>query len=367
MFPLTSLWPNGLTHLFLCGLLGLGLYRWVSRKPDGRRAAIAIFLLMAAGLGLATLTAPALPGNLEFAVMLASCWTLGLVVPAFGVAMTVLLARSRRRGAWAFGFFTAAVALATIDAFVIEPRTFEIHRVTISAPQLTAPLRIALLADLQTDRPGGFEQRVLEATKREAPDLVLFAGDLIQSYDDEEYRRAWETLRSILRGVDLRPPLGSFVVSGDSEWRPTWVYELHGTGVQLLGPPTDNVQLREDVDLTGLPLGRTKAPLVLERPHEPRYHIVLGHRPDYALGDVDADLMLAGHTHGGQVQIPGFGPPLTLSRVPRAWAAGVVARLSRGRTLVISRGLGMERGVAPRLRFMCLPELVIIDLVPATP
>jgi hypothetical protein len=50
--------------------------------------------------------------------------------------------------------------------------------------------------------------------------------------------------------------------------------------------------------------------------------------------------------------------------VPLAWADGVT-ELAPGRTLVVSRGIGMERGYAPRLRFNCRPEIVIIDLVPA--
>jgi hypothetical protein len=50
--------------------------------------------------------------------------------------------------------------------------------------------------------------------------------------------------------------------------------------------------------------------------------------------------------------------------VPRAWAAGTT-RLDSGRTLVVSRGVGMERGDAPRLRFLCRPEIVIVEIVPA--
>jgi hypothetical protein len=48
------------------------------------------------------------------------------------------------------------------------------------------------------------------------------------------------------------------------------------------------------------------------------------------------------------------------------WAAGnrEIAQ-SGGRTLVVSRGVGMERGSAPRLRFRCQPEVVVIELVPA--
>lgn len=365
MFPLPSVWPSALIHFAVCLVLAVGLDRWVAKKIVCGRAGLALGLFIGAGLGLALITAPALPGSPEFATMLAACWTLGLAVPAFAGLLTWRLASRRDRGAWGFGLFTLVVVAATVDAFVLEPRSIDIHRVSLSAPGLEDPLRLVLIADLQTDRPGAFEARVMATTHAMTPDVVLFAGDLIQTYDDREYEVQWVRLRAILDAAGLAPPLGSYVVSGDSEWRPSWVHELRGTGIRLLAPPSDTVRLRDDVDLTGLPLGRTKAPLDLARPSG-RYHIVMGHRPDFALGAVDADLILAGHTHGGQVQIPGIGPLLTLSDVPRRWAAGVVTALDEHRTLIVSRGLGMERGVAPRLRFFCRPELVVIDLIPTS-
>ena len=86
-----------------------------------------------------------------------------------------------------------------------------------------------------------------------------------------------------------------------------------------------------------------------------------------------ADLLLAGHVHGGQVRLPFWGPVLTLTSVPRSWAVGRTdfdggatagGAWDGGRTLIVSRGIGMERGEAPRLRFLCRPELVVVDLVP---
>ncbi|MBI2900549.1 MAG: hypothetical protein HYY17_10205 [Planctomycetes bacterium] len=52
-----------------------------------------------------------------------------------------------------------------------------------------------------------------------------------------------------------------------------------------------------------------------------------------------------------------------LSAVPRAWAAGTTD-LGGGRTLVVSRGIGHERADAPRLRFLCGPEIVIVAIGP---
>jgi len=117
-----------------------------------------------------------------------------------------------------------------------------------------------------------------------------------------------------------------------------------------------------ELRLTGLSLADSSNRR-LAIPAAERYHVVLGHSPDFALGDVDADLLVAGHTHGGQVRLPVLGPPFVLSAVPRAWAAGVTD-LGHGRTLIVSRGIGMERGYAPRLRFLCRPEMVVIRLVP---
>ena len=117
-----------------------------------------------------------------------------------------------------------------------------------------------------------------------------------------------------------------------------------------------------DLRLTCLGLGEsynTAIEITNRRPD--RFHLVLGHVPNFALGQIEADLLVAGHTHGGQVRIPGIGPIITHSRIPLAWAAGLTP-LPGGGKLLVSRGIGMERGYAPPMRFLCRPELVVIDL-----
>jgi predicted MPP superfamily phosphohydrolase len=70
--------------------------------------------------------------------------------------------------------------------------------------------------------------------------------------------------------------------------------------------------------------------------------------------------VLAGHTHGGQVVLPLFGPPRTASRLPRLYAGGL--HDFAGTPLHVSRGVGMERGFAPPLRFLCPPEICVLDV-----
>jgi predicted MPP superfamily phosphohydrolase len=93
--------------------------------------------------------------------------------------------------------------------------------------------------------------------------------------------------------------------------------------------------------------------------------ILLGHRPDAVLDlreRTRVDLVVAGHTHGGQVVVPGFGPPITKSGVPRDVAAGGLHELS-GRRVYVSRGIGVEHGShAPHLRINCPPELTLLRL-----
>lgn len=66
-------------------------------------------------------------------------------------------------------------------------------------------------------------------------------------------------------------------------------------------------------------------------------------------------------THGGQVQIPLFGAPLTLSSVARDVGSGGLHELE-GRRIYVSRGVGCERGAAPRIRFLCPPEVSLLTL-----
>ena len=98
----------------------------------------------------------------------------------------------------------------------------------------------------------------------------------------------------------------------------------------------------------------------------PTYEYCSPHKPDAIelLHARPADLLVAGHTHGGQVSLPLIGPPLTLSSVPRHIAAGGLGELD-GTPIYVSTGVGRERGNAPQLRFGVRPSIGIIDLVGA--
>lgn len=279
-------------------------------------------------------------------------------VPLVLVGAGLLLWRRWRPGAIACAACVLVVAAAGVEAFRVEPTALEINRVRIETSKIERPLTIAVVADLQTDRVGDYERRALSAVLQARPDLILLPGDFVQAHGSQR-RQAESDLRALLQELDFGAPLGAFAVRGNVE-RHGWVGIFEGTGVTPF--PRFDTRTLGPVSVSGLDLIDSFNRQV-RVPAAPGFHIVFGHAPDFALGDIDADLLVAGHTHGGQVRLPLIGPLITFSRVPRSWAAGVT-RLASGATLVVSRGIGMERGYAPRMRFLCRPELVLIELVP---
>ena len=80
---------------------------------------------------------------------------------------------------------------------------------------------------------------------------------------------------------------------------------------------------------------------------------------------LDADLLLAGHTHGGQLCLPFYGAIVTSSSYGKRYESGLARK--ENTTMYISRGLGFEGGRMPRARFLCRPEIVSVDLKGPSP
>lgn len=339
-----------LYHALLLGADGLALGA-VRKRPAAATALAAVF-----GGGLAAAFLGVLLGGGYFGILGLWAGAIFLHGPLVLGAIGGLLRRTSRAAAWSSIGLAAVTAGVGVDAFFVEPYRLELTRVRVESPKLRRPLRIGVLSDLQTDNVGHHERRALRLLLDEKPDLILLPGDFVQSADPQVREEA----KNLFRQAGLTAPLGVYAVQGDVD-PPGWPGLFEGLEVRCFERTgaADVGGLR----ITGLSFRDGDDP-GLAVPAAEGFHVAFAHRPDFALGDVKADLLVAGHTHGGQVRLPGIGPIVTLSRIPRAWAAGTT-RLEGGRTLVVTRGVGMERGRAPRLRFGCRPEVVVIDLVPA--
>jgi len=296
-----------------------------------------------------------------------AAWTTFLHFPLLLIGYAVIFSKQwpthPKRRPLAIGSALWAIVMVSIaiDAFFIEPHWLETSYVTLTTSKLSTPLRVAVIADIQTDRPGDYEKNSLRQALAAEPDIVLFAGDYIHlGQHSRSYAAESAALNAILKQINLTAPLGAYAIRGNVDWPPKWQTIFAGLPISTcdntahvdLGPLVLTTLSLEDSFSGRLPIAA-----------QDKFQIVIGHSPNFSLGPVQADLLIAGHTHGGQVQLPLIGPLLTLSDVPRAWASGVT-EIAPGKTLIVSRGIGMERGAAPRLRFLCRPEIVIIDIVP---
>lgn len=352
--------------LFYNGLLATAVLIALTlnaRQPPSRRSLVLVAGAVALGLGSVVLAA-LMPFNMFGKIQLLT-WAAFLHAPLFLLGSAGLCARHARGSGALAGALALALLVIATDAFLIEPRWLEVTTVELRSAKISAPVRIAFLADIQTDAPGAYEARVFREVTAARPDLILFGGDYIQQHDHAAYQAAAATLQQQLREAGWQPRLGAYAVQGNVD-AATWPTIFAGTGITPISEDT-TFDLGE-VTVTALSRwtsGLTQHRLVAPESAE-RYHIVVGHLPNYSLGEVAADLLLAGHVHGGQVRLPFIGPLITLAATPRAWAVGVTA-LTPEQTLIVSRGIGMERGTAPRLRFLCRPELILIDLLPLNP
>lgn len=232
-------------------------------------------------------------------------------------------------------------------------------------PAGTTPLRAVLISDIHVagpDMPPERLARIVAQINALAPDLVLIAGDLVS--DKRPATRLYPLAEAVAPLGALTPRLGTFAVLGNHDhWRSAQAARkgLAAAGVRLLendaaaagplaiGGLDDDFTRRADI------AGMTARLRTLPGPR-----LVLSHSPD-PFPDLPADLtlMVAGHTHCGQIAPPGIGPLTTMSRYDRRYACGVVRE--GGRTLIVSAGLGTS--VLP-LRLGAPPDLWLLTLGP---
>ena len=298
-------------------------------------------------------------GENLFGVMRLFAYAGFLHVPVVLGFWSMRLRKTSPRAAIAIGMLGLGILFIATDAFLVEPQWLEITRVNLQHPKLTRHVRIVVLSDLQYDAFGDYERNAFRRALEQHPDVILMPGDYIQVGGEKRTRMVAQT-NQFLREINFSAPLGVYAVGGNID-PANWPEIFRGLPITVFRS-MEQVTIA-DVAITGLPYEKSDR-IDTSVPRADAFHIVLGHSPNFALGDIQADLLIAGHTHGGQVRLPLLGPLLTFSAVPNRWASGLTT-LAGGSILVVSRGVGLERGYAPRLRFLCRPEIVVIDVWPS--
>jgi len=338
----------------------------------GRTLLAAVVALLALA---AALTVTMLDQRFFLAINVLYC-AVALSLPLLG--LFVLLStrwRTVSRGSLVLAGLTLFPLPLFAWATFVEPYRLEVVHTTVPIAAERAPerpLTIAVLADIQCVEITDHERSAVNAAMEARPDLILLPGDFVQ-VGRHRLGEIGPSFRALI--AELQAPLGVYCVQGDCESVEDLRTLFAGTHVRFLDDEVVHLEhAGRRIALGGVRLWsetprarRVLASMEEEHADTPELRLVVAHRPDVVLQlpiPTRVDLLIAGHTHGGQVQLPFVGPPLVLSRIPRSIGAGGLHEVD-GRRLYVSRGIGWEHGHAPRVRLGCRPEVSILTLVGA--
>jgi uncharacterized protein len=273
------------------------------------------------------------------------------------------------------GAVAGAAALSALYARLIEPRLLRRRETNLHFRDLPSALegfRIALLTDLHANRqtPRHLIERSVRLANAERPDLIAVTGDIAEN------EAALEVTLDTLAA--LRAPLGVFVVPGNHDYRDVGIERWHDAvarrpalidltnRARMLRVARPGVEEDARLCVAGVDDLSHGAPHMDALPPRSRrdFTVLLAHHPDQAeraRRAVDGvDLVLSGHTHGGQVRLPWIGALINSAAHPELYETGV--RRRPWTQVYTSSGIGTTH--LP-IRFLTPPEVVILTLTGA--
>jgi len=268
--------------------------------------------------------------------------------------------------------FFIVLVIAVIVSFAFDTRLKTVTY-NVKSSEINSKIKLALVTDLHSCYYGENQSKLVTEIEKYQPDAVLLGGDIFDDVQDDTNANIF--IENIAKKYK------TYYVSGNHEW---WSDRMYGmfdflsdNGVIVLRGNTDVIEIGEalitvsgiddsDVnvyDSTYLSWENQlkQAGESLEKNH---FNLLLAHRPENAekYFEYDFDVVLSGHSHGGQFRIPyimnGLYAP-NQGLFPK-FAGGIYD--FNERKLIVSRGLAKESTRLPRI--FNRPELVFVNLIP---
>ena len=285
----------------------------------------------------------------------------------------------------AIGLLSLLIGIFLAYAYFIEPRQFVVIEETIAVPNFSPALnglRVVTIADIHTGSNYAPPERVrfvVEQANAQQADVILLLGDYVsESKFDRERRRIlpegedWtdlkvpaEVIAESLKG--LRARYGVFAIIGNHDWyhNEPKIHRLleSVSGINVLQNEIAEIDINgERLRIWGIEdlwRNRTVPTEAFEALGEKRNIIAITHNPDSLLqAPAGFSIMFSGHTHGGQLNWPIFGPKAVFNDARFMDGHAVVD----GKHVYVSSGVGTS--VLP-LRFRVPPEINVITLISA--
>lgn len=253
------------------------------------------------------------------------------------------------------GIFLAAYSL-------IEPYLIETKEITIESNQIPAEFdgkRIVFLTDIHYG-PFFSKERVdslVNQTNALKPDMIILGGDYVTN-DPANVGPVFSSLSK------LKAPLGVYGVLGNNDPKNVSIQAMQNAGITYIGnnavwvgsSNTSRIRVGGVGDMdTDVP---NQLPILAGVTPED-FVILVSHKPDYfpKVSKSKVDLVLSGHTHGGQIIFFGLYAPFINSQYGQEYVTG--EKKLGNDTMIISNGIGM---VWAPVRFFARPQIIVITL-----
>ncbi len=262
------------------------------------------------------------------------------------------------------------IAASFAYAYFIEPSRLVIKEVSIDVPNFSPALnglKIVAISDIHGGSNNVTEDRLrelVEEANAQDPDLIVLLGDYVSEtkFKGTNLRMPIETIAANLRGFNAK--YGTYAVIGNHDW---WWNEkrvreeFERAGIKFLENEVEPIRIgNETLWLWGIEDYWKHRAVPVQNSYDnipsKQNIIAITHNPDSLLKAPNGiSLMLAGHSHGGQVNLPFFGA--------RAWVND--KRFMAGSAIVDGKHVFVTTGVGctgPQIRFRVPPEIAVVTV-----
>jgi predicted MPP superfamily phosphohydrolase len=250
--------------------------------------------------------------------------------------------------------------ICLVWGFFIEPYWIEVKMVEIPTSKLKHSIvRVVQISDLHCESRAGNEEKVVRIVNATKPDVIVFTGDAANN------TRGLKRFKDTMSRLEAR--LAKVAVRGNYDMGVFRKADLFG-GTGFVELDANSIKAEKDGEkfwITGVTCEKEgEIGNVLKKVPGDCFSIFLHHYPDLVedLAGQNVDLYLAGHTHGGQIALPFYGAIITLSEFGKKYESGM--HTVGGTILYVNRGIGMDGGFAPRVRFLARPEITVFEIKP---
>ena len=275
----------------------------------------------------------------------------------------------------------AVILVIMLWIMLYDSNRFVVRHYSLRDQRIKKPVKAVVLADLHNKRYGKENERLLQAIDEIRPDMILIAGDILTA----KPKASLETAVDLLTKLSGKYPI--YYGNGNHEHRLKLYPENYGDMAERYEEALQKIGIRRLVnehtvlEESGIciygseidklyykrfgiqPMDPEYLKSLLGQPSAEKYTILIAHNPDYfpKYADWGADLVLAGHVHGGMVRVPIWGKGVVSPNV-RLFPKYDGGEFTLGKTrMLLSRGLGMH--TIP-IRLFNPGEVLEVDLLP---